>query len=171
MILTGDVNSIVVGEKSNIQERCVVHVSSAKNGTQGNGTIIGNHVTVESGAILHACTLEDESYIGIGAIVLDGAVVEKRAMIAPGSVVTPGTRIPSGQMWAGTPAKFLRNLSQEEQNSIIDMSRDQSLLADEHRVACDKQLEDLLREVESTELKEDRLEEYQYIPGSNREGR
>ena len=159
-------NKITIGERTNIQDRVVIHAASEKLPYYKGGiaTQIGDNVTVESGAILHACTLENDCYIGIGATVLDGAVVGSGSMIAPGSVVTPGTKIPSGQLWAGTPAKFLRELSAEEQKSIAVMASDMFLLSEEHRKACDMQHEDLLRDMEKTEFKEDRLEEYEYSP-------
>jgi len=122
-VLRGDVNHIRVGSETNIQDNTLVHV--AKTNVSGNvaPTIIGNKVTVGHSAVLHACTLEDESFVGMGATVLDGAVVEKGAMVAAGSLVTQKTRIPSGQIWAGNPARFLRNLTTEEL-SFIKVSAD-----------------------------------------------
>jgi len=111
---------------------------------------------------LHACTLEDESYVGIGASVLDGAVVGKGAMIAPGSVVTPGTIVPSGEIWAGVPAKKLRDLTPEEQESIQKIAAEISELAQVHKEEQDKEFEELLRDMETFKFREDRLEEYTY---------
>lgn len=111
---------------------------------------------------MHACTLEDESYVGIGASVLDGAVVGKGAMIAPGSVVTPGTIVPSGEIWAGVPAKKLRDLTPEEQESIQKIAAEISELAQVHKEEQDKEFEELLRDMETFKFREDRLEEYTY---------
>ena len=97
--LRGDANYITIGKGSNIQDNSVVHIDS---GTLP--TIIGEYVTVGHGAIVHACTLQDNSFVGMGAIVLDGAVVESGAMVAAGALVPPGKTVPSGQLWAGSPA-------------------------------------------------------------------
>ncbi|KAG0582936.1 hypothetical protein KC19_3G096100 [Ceratodon purpureus] len=117
-VLRGDVHSIKVGSETNIQDNTLVHV--AKTNVSGNvqPTIIGNRVTIGHNSVLHACTVEDEAFVGMGSTILDGAVVEKGAMVAAGSVVTQKTRIPTGQIWAGSPAKFLRELTAEEQASL-----------------------------------------------------
>ncbi|KAL3700355.1 hypothetical protein R1sor_018377 [Riccia sorocarpa] len=117
-VLRGDVNYIRVGSETNIQDNTLVHV--AKTNVSGNiaPTIIGDKVTVGHSAVLHACTVEDEAFVGMGAVLLDGVVVEKGAMVAAGALVTQNTRVPAGQVWAGNPAKFLRNLSAEERAFI-----------------------------------------------------
>lgn len=160
VVIRGDVNSIKIGENTNIQDRVVIHCTG-KSGHE-KPTIVGNNVTVESGAILHACTLEDESYIGFGASVLDGAVVGKGAMIAPGAVVTPNTIVPSGEIWVGIPAKKLRELTPEEQDSIKKTAAELSELAQVHKEEQDKEFEELLRDMETFKFREDRLEEYTY---------
>ena len=113
-VLRGDVAPIVIGEETNIQDGSVVHVSRDK----PQGTIIGNRVTVGHLALIHACTLEDGCLVGMRACVMDGAVVETGGWVAAGAVVTPGKRIKRGQLWAGTPARHLRDLSPEEIASI-----------------------------------------------------
>ncbi|KAL9653144.1 hypothetical protein ABK040_006360 [Willaertia magna] len=159
-VVRADVNSIKIGEGTNIQDRVVIHCT----GKEGHKlpTVIGNNVTVESGAILHACTLEDECYVGIGATILDGAVIGKGAMVAPGSVVTPGTHVPSGEIWAGVPAKKLRDLTPEEQESISQMAKEVFDLAQEHMKENNKEFEDLIKEMESIQFREDRLGDYVY---------
>lgn len=119
-VLRGDVHHIKVGSETNIQDNTVVHV--AKTNVSGNvePTVIGNRVTIGHNSVLHACTVEDESFVGMGSTILDGAVVEKGAMVAAGSVVTQRTRVPSGQIWAGSPAKFLRELTDEERSSLSE---------------------------------------------------
>lgn len=112
----GDVNIIRIGAGTNIQDGTVIHVA-----TRGNGTHIGDNVTVGHMAMLHDCKLEDEAYIGMTACVMDGAVVEKRAFVAAGALVTPGKRVPAGQLWAGRPAKYLRDLTQEDYD-LMDWS-------------------------------------------------
>lgn len=108
-VLRGDVQSIRVGAGSNIQDGTIVHVTDGR-----FSTTIGSNVTIGHGAILHGCTLEDGAFIGMRATVLDGAVVEGGAMVGAGSLVTPGKRVPHGEMWAGSPAKLLRKMSEEE---------------------------------------------------------
>jgi carbonic anhydrase/acetyltransferase-like protein (isoleucine patch superfamily) len=109
----GDVNDIKIGARTNIQDGTVIHVSSTL-----QGTYIGDDVTVGHMAMLHACTIEDASFIGMMACVMDGAHVETGAMVAAGALVTPGKRVPKGQLWGGSPAKFMRELTQEEKDYI-----------------------------------------------------
>jgi len=111
-VLRGDIARIVVGEGSNIQDNCVVHLADDLD------AIIGDWVTVGHSAIIHACTIEDECLIGMGATVLDGARVGARSIVGAGAVVTPRTVIPPGSMVLGTPAKVVRALSEAEQKDI-----------------------------------------------------
>jgi carbonic anhydrase/acetyltransferase-like protein (isoleucine patch superfamily) len=104
-ILRGDLNSIRVGARTNIQDGTIVHVDSRE-----FRATIGDDVTVGHNAVIHACTLESGSFVGIGATVLDGAVVESGAMVAAGALVTPAKRVPAGELWAGSPARKLRDL-------------------------------------------------------------
>ena len=108
--LRGDANYITIGRGSNIQDNSVVHIDS-----RTFPTIIGEYVTVGHGAIIHACTLHDNAFVGMGAIVLDGAVVESGAMVAAGALVPPGKTVPAGELWAGSPAKFMRALDGDTQ--------------------------------------------------------
>ncbi len=108
-VLRGDINHIRIGEYTNIQDGSILHVNG-----DSFALNIGNFVTVGHSVNLHACTVEDFSLIGIGAIVLDGALIEKYSLVAAGSVVTPGTVIKSGYMYAGTPAKLIRTLTEKE---------------------------------------------------------
>lgn len=109
----GDVNNIVIGARTNVQDGTVVHVSSTL-----QGTYIGNDVTIGHMALLHACTIEDAAFIGMQACVMDGAYVESGAMVAAGALVTPGKRVLKGQLWAGSPAKFMRDLTEDEKKYI-----------------------------------------------------
>lgn len=104
--MRGDVHEIRIGKRTNIQDGTIIHVTR-----NVSGTYIGDGVTVGHAAILHACTIHDNAFIGMGAIVMDEAVVESGAMVAAGAVVTPRKRVPSGELWAGNPAKKLRDLS------------------------------------------------------------
>ena len=107
-ILRGDVNTIRVGRGVNIQDGTVVHTSGPI------GTVIGDRVSIGHMALIHACTLEDDSFVGMKACVMDGAVVESGALVAAGSLVTPGKRVPAGQMWAGSPACYMRDINDKD---------------------------------------------------------
>lgn len=108
-VLRGDVNDIKIGARTNIQDGTVIHVSSS---TQG--TYIGDDVTVGHMALLHACTIGDRAFIGMKACVMDDATVEEEAMVAAGALVTSGKRVPRHQLWAGSPAKYMRDLTAKE---------------------------------------------------------
>jgi carbonic anhydrase/acetyltransferase-like protein (isoleucine patch superfamily) len=108
-VLRGDVNEIRVGQRSNIQDGTVVHVTGG-----GLGTYVGDDVLVGHGCILHACTLESGCFVGMGATLLDGVVVETGAMVAAGAMVSPGKRVPRGELWAGSPARKMRDMTAEE---------------------------------------------------------
>ncbi len=114
-VIRGDVNSIRIGDRSNIQDGCVLHVTH-EGPWQPDGLplVIGNDVTVGHGAILHACTIGDRCLVGMGAIVMDGAVLEPDSMVAGGAVVTPGKVVPSGTLWRGNPARQARDLTDQE---------------------------------------------------------
>ncbi len=108
-VVRGDVNIIRIGKDTNIQDGTVIHVA-----TRGKGTHIGDRVTVGHMALLHDCTLEDDAYVGMQACVMDGAVVQSKAFVAAGALVTPGKVVPTGQLWAGRPAKYLRDLGPDD---------------------------------------------------------
>lgn len=112
--LRGDINEIVIGPRSNVQDNAVIHLSD------DYGCHVGELVTVGHSAILHACTVKDEALIGMGAIVLDGAVIGERSIIGAGALVTGGTIIPPGSLVLGSPAKVMRTLSLEEQSKVKD---------------------------------------------------
>ena len=112
-LVRGDMNVIRIGRRVNIQDLTVVHVDSQK-----YGTFIGDSVTIGHGAIIHACTLEDRCFVGMQACVMDGAVVETGAMVAAGALVPPGKTVKGGQLWAGTPAKFMRDCGEQEREMI-----------------------------------------------------
>jgi carbonic anhydrase/acetyltransferase-like protein (isoleucine patch superfamily) len=108
-VLRGDVGHINVGERTNVQDGTIVHVTGGRFDTH-----IGDDVLIGHGCIIHGCRLENHAFVGMGAIVLDGAVVEADAMLAAGALLTPGKVVKSGELWAGRPAKFLRSLTVAE---------------------------------------------------------
>ncbi len=112
-VIRGDVCPIRIGERTNIQDGTVVHVTR-KTGP----TTIGSGITIGHSALIHACALEDDCFIGMHATVMDQAVVESGGMLAAGGLLTPGKRIPTGELWAGNPAKHFRALKQEEKDFI-----------------------------------------------------
>ena len=114
----GDVNYIRIGSRSNIQDCSVVHVTR-----ETGPTTIGDNVTIGHSAVIHACNIQSNCLIGMGACLLDGVVVENNAMVAAGALVTPGKKVPSGKLWAGRPAKFMRDLSPTE---IVDIEESAS---------------------------------------------
>jgi len=107
-VLRGDVHFIKIGNNTNIQDNAVVHATYKKSPTN-----IGNYVTVAHGAIVHGCTIQDNVMIGMNAVVLDDAVVESNSIIAAGSVVTKGTIVESGCVYAGIPAKKIKEINKE----------------------------------------------------------
>jgi len=112
-VIRGDVHYIKIGEMTNIQDCSMLHVTNGKFPLN-----IGNKVTIGHSVKLHGCTLKDLCLIGIGSIVLDGAVVEKNAMVAAGSVVKQNFMVPTGKLVAGVPARVVRDLTKDEIDDI-----------------------------------------------------
>jgi len=108
-VLRGDVHEIRVGSGTNIQDGTIVHVTGGQ-----YGCYIGSNILIGHAAMIHGCTLQDGCFIAMRATVLDGAGVETGAMVAAGALVTPGKRVLSGQLWAGTPAKHVRDLTPDD---------------------------------------------------------
>lgn len=127
-VLRGDTNFIRVGARSNLQDGTVVHVAR-----DGNGTDIGDDVLIGHMAMVHACTIGNGALIGMSSCILDGAVVEPLAMVAAGALVTPGKRVKSGELWAGNPARFVRELSDRDRKIISDGVEHYCELAQEYR--------------------------------------
>ena len=114
-VVRGDVNYIKMGNKVNVQDGAVVHCTYKK-----AATTIGDNVSIGHNAIVHGCTIEDNVLIGMGSIVMDNCVVESHSIVAAGAVLTKGTRVPSGTVFAGVPAKKIRDISPELSAGEID---------------------------------------------------
>ncbi|MBI2430211.1 MAG: gamma carbonic anhydrase family protein [Ignavibacteriales bacterium] len=117
-VIRGDVNYIRIGERTNIQDNTVIHVTNKKFPTH-----IGSNVTVGHNAVIHACTINDYCLIGMGAIILDDATIGPYSLIAAGAVVTMGSVIPQGMLAAGVPAKVIRPLTDEERQSLVQSAQ------------------------------------------------
>jgi carbonic anhydrase/acetyltransferase-like protein (isoleucine patch superfamily) len=114
-VLRGDVNRIVVGRGSNVQDLTMGHVShKSPEKPDGSALIIGDYVTVGHSVILHGCTIGNECLIGMGSIVMDDVVIPDHVMLGAGSLVSPGKLLESGMLYMGRPAKAVRALTQEE---------------------------------------------------------
>ncbi len=105
----GDVHEIRIGKRTNIQDNTVIHTTRNL-----SGTYIGDEVTVGHGAILHACTIGNQAFVGMGAIILDQARLEDRSMLAAGALLPPNKVVPTGQLWGGSPARYMRDMTEEE---------------------------------------------------------
>ena len=111
-VLRGDINRIVVGHHSNIQDNSVLHLAD------DFPCLVGNWVTIGHSAIVHACTVGDETLVGMGAVILDGAVIGEQSLIGAKALVTQGAKIPPGSLVLGSPARVARALSPEERAKL-----------------------------------------------------
>jgi carbonic anhydrase/acetyltransferase-like protein (isoleucine patch superfamily) len=114
-VIRGDVHYIKIGNKVNIQDGAVVHATYQK-----SPTTIGNNVSIGHNAIVHGCTIHDNVLVGMGAIIMDDCVIESNTIIASGAVVTKNTRVTSGSVYAGVPAKKVKDISIELQTGEIN---------------------------------------------------
>ncbi len=114
-VIRGDVNSIRMGNKVNVQDGAVIHCTYQK-----NPTVIGNNVSIGHNALVHGCTIMDNVLIGMGAIVMDRCIINSNSIIAAGAVVLEGTIVEAGSIYAGVPAKKVKDISQEKINGEID---------------------------------------------------
>ncbi len=112
--LRGDVNDIVIGARSNIQDGTVVHTTHESEVSKGSKCIVGKDVTVGHNAVLHGCIIEDECLIGMGAVILDNALVKKHVLVGANSLVPPGKVLESGYLYVGSPVKQARPLTEKE---------------------------------------------------------
>ena len=124
-VVRGDVHSITIGDNSNIQDGAVIHCTY-----QRAKTVIGSNVSIAHNAIVHGCTIEDNVLIGMGAIVMDGAVIGNNSVIAAGAIILPGTKVEPGSMYAGNPAKRMKDISDEMREVIQRTARNYPMYAE-----------------------------------------
>ncbi len=136
-VLRGDTNLIRIGARSNVQDGTVIHVDPPRvaGPEQGYPALIGEDVLIGHMAMVHGCTLHDRAFVGLGAIVMDGCVIESDAMLAAGALLTQGKTIPAGQLWAGRPAKHVRDLSEADLTGMREGVAHYVALARLHREA------------------------------------
>jgi len=136
-VIRGDVNYIRVGARTNIQDAVVIHVSHdgphVKEG--GFATIIGEDVTIGHRAIIHACRIEDACLIGMGAVVMDGAVVKRHGFVGAGALVPPGKVVGEGELWLGNPARMVRRLDDAQIEALYYSAQHYVRLKDEYLAA------------------------------------
>lgn len=124
-IVRGDVHSITIGDNTNIQDGAVVHCTFQK-----AKTVIGSNVSIAHNAIVHGCTVEDNVLIGMGAIVMDGAVIGRESVIAAGAVVLTGTKVEPGSIYAGMPAKRVKEIGEEMKEVILRTAKNYPMYAE-----------------------------------------
>ena len=133
-VVRGDVNQICIGERSNIQDGCVLHVTHDSEYSAGGKPLrVGDDVTVGHRSVLHACTVEDLCLIGMGAIVLDGAVVRRGALIGAGALVPPEKELEGGYLYLGAPVRQVRALSEKEMRYLSYSAEHYVRLKNRHR--------------------------------------
>ncbi len=132
--IRGDVNTIAIGEKSNIQDGSVLHVTHAgEYYPDGYALTIGDEVTIGHNVVLHGCTIGNRVLVGMGAIILDGAVIEDNVLIAAGSLVSPNSRLESGYLYMGSPAKARRKLKDKELDFLAYSAEHYKRLKDQYQ--------------------------------------
>ena len=126
-VIRGDVEEIIIGERTNIQDNVTIHVAT------GFKTTIGSDVTIGHNAIVHACTIGNRVLIGMGAIILDGAVIEDDVIIGAGALIPPGKLIKTKSLVVGSPGKVIRNLNDNDLQGLLDSSSKYVKEASEHK--------------------------------------
>jgi len=130
-VIRGDDSSVKIASGASIGDRVMIHCS---NHPKDLPTTVGTNALVGAGAILHGCTLADACMVGSGAQVMDGATIGTQAVVAPGSFVGAGKEVPAGQVWAGVPARYVRDITAEEAAKIVSMALEDAELAGQHAV-------------------------------------
>lgn len=133
VVIRADSNLVRIGSWTNIQDRTVItEAFQPLNEDHDGSTIVGHWVTVGHGCQLRACTIEDECMVGMNSILCEGSYMEKNSILGASSVLAPGVRVPSGELWAGNPAKFIRKLTHEEIDAIVENAENYYRVALEH---------------------------------------
>lgn len=134
-VLRGDINRIVLGARSNLQDGSIIHVEGPTEEGAGLPTIIGEDALIGHGALLHGCTIEDRAFVGMAAIVMDGARVESQGMLAAGALLTPGRTVPTHEIWSGRPARPFRKLTGEMLEDMAAQTAHYMDMARQHAAA------------------------------------
>jgi carbonic anhydrase/acetyltransferase-like protein (isoleucine patch superfamily) len=132
-VVRGDVHSITIGHRTNIQDGAIIHCTY-----QQARTIIGNNVSIAHNAVVHGCTIEDNVLIGMGAIVMDDAVIGSGSVIAAGAIVLPGTKVETGSVFAGIPAKRIKDVGEEMKMVIERTAKNYPMYAEWYKVENQK---------------------------------
>ncbi|NRB11429.1 MAG: gamma carbonic anhydrase family protein [Rickettsiaceae bacterium] len=127
-VVRGDVAPVTIGQNTNIQDGTIIHTSRFDGPTN-----IGSNITIGHLALIHACTIEDNAFIGMSSTIMDKAIIEEYGFVAAGSLVTPGKIIKKKELWAGRPAKFIRNITDEELEFMKDNVRNYLELANNYK--------------------------------------
>ncbi|KAK9820146.1 hypothetical protein WJX72_006656 [[Myrmecia] bisecta] len=131
-VLRGDLNTIRVGSFSNVQDRTIIHAARSTPTGLTAATSIGQSVTIGQSCMLRSTTVENEVIIGDRCILMEGSLVEHHSVLAPGTVLPPGRLVPSGQLWAGNPARYVRDLTKDEKAEIATVANNMFRVASDH---------------------------------------
>lgn len=134
-VIRGDVNSIRIGDYTNIQDNCVLHTTHQHGALSGAPLLIGNYVTVGHAVVLHGCTVNDFCLIGMKSVILDHVVIEPYVIIGAGSIVSPGKHLESGYLYLGSPAKKIRPLTEAEKEFLKYSAEHYAKLKNEYVIA------------------------------------
>jgi carbonic anhydrase/acetyltransferase-like protein (isoleucine patch superfamily) len=142
-VLRGDVAPIIIGKMSNIQDNTVIHGTRPfhihnKTGADGGATIIGENVTVGHNAIIHAGRIKSNAFVGMGSIVMDLATIEEGGMLAAGALLAPKKIVGKNELWGGSPAKFMRVMTEDEVKYTLISAQNYNKLANEY-IVCEKE--------------------------------
>lgn len=133
VIIRADVNSVIIGDRTNIQDGSIIHVTNpGANPPHGYPTMIGNDVTIGHGAMLHGCTVGEGVLIGMRAILLDGSRVEKHAILGAGALLAPGKVVKTGEVWVGAPARRIKVLTDKEIEDLYFSAKQYVTLKDRY---------------------------------------
>jgi carbonic anhydrase/acetyltransferase-like protein (isoleucine patch superfamily) len=132
-VVRGDVNSIRIGARTNVQDGSVIHVTHRSGTDPGHATLIGDDVTVGHKVILHGCTVESLCLIGMGSEILDGAIIRSQVLLGAGSLVTEGKELEGGYLWMGRPARRVRPLTDQERQWFTYSAKHYVKLKDDYR--------------------------------------